>query len=184
MRSAPGFWRARRVPEGRRPGGLRIPKRPDRRAVYPVDPTPPLAHASIRPLCHLQPDQGPVQNGSNAPIGKPRFLASENLHAPRDPHILAGLMLGGLNGGPSVAFAQPRRSDSTDGHGFQSLPPPPTIVGYPPQRYVNMLPPGVAGLDIGSDGFGRASGGLEHREHRHDFHRFDRSCENPRDHED
>ena len=72
---------------------------------------------------------------------------------------------------PRVAFAQARRATPPTAIGFQSLPPPPPIVGYPPQIYMNMLPPGGAGSDpMVSDA---PSFGLEHRERRHDFHRFD-----------
>jgi len=61
--------------------------------------------------------------------------------------------------------------------GFPSLPPPPQAEGYAQQIYMNMLPPGVAGPGIGSDGFRRLSFGLEHPERRHDFRQFDRSFE-------
>jgi hypothetical protein len=90
-------------------------------------------------------------------------------------------MLSGINAGPSVAFAQAHRTTVPTATGFQSLPAPPPIVGYPPQIYMNMLPPGVAGPGFGSNGLRRPSFGDRER---HDFHRFDRSFENPCDHED
>ena len=86
---------------------------------------------------------------------------------------IAGLMLG-LDAGSNAA---PMRAHPTTTPlaGFPNLPPPPHIVGYPPQVYMNMLPPGVV------DPRFRSNFGFDGRVHRHDFHRFDRSFQNDSD---
>ena len=89
---------------------------------------------------------------------------------------IAGALLLGLSAGSNAASGQARRATMPMATGFPRLPPPPPIVGYPPQIYMFGPPPGVVGSSFGSNfGFGNPA-------HRHDFHRFDRRFENPRDH--
>ena len=79
----------------------------------------------------------------------------------------AGWLLLGLGTGSVEASAQARRTPAPMASGFPRLPPPPPIVGYPPQIYMSGPPPGVVAPIFGSKfGFGGP-------EHRHDFHRFD-----------
>ena len=87
---------------------------------------------------------------------------------------VAGLLFG-LGAGSNAASIQARRTTTPMASGFPNLPPPPPIVGYPPQIYMNMLPPGVASPSVGP------SFGFNDREHRHDFHRFDRAFGHPHD---
>jgi hypothetical protein len=89
--------------------------------------------------------------------------------------IVGGLLLC-LSTGSVVASAQARRAATPMTTGFPRLPPPPPIVGYPPQIYMSGLPPGVVRPSFGSNfGFGGS-------ERRHDFQRFDPRFENPQDH--
>jgi hypothetical protein len=99
--------------------------------------------------------------------------------------LLAGSMVVALTAGSSVASAQARRTTIRTATGFQTLPPPPPIVGYPPQIYMNMLPPGVAGPGFGSNRLrGGPNFGFAEREQRYDVHRFDQSFRSPRDNDD
>jgi len=88
--------------------------------------------------------------------------------------VIAGALLLGLGAGSNAASAQARRA-TTPVATFPRLPPPPPIVGYPPQIYMFGPPPGVVGSSFGLN-FGFADPAR-----RHDFHRFDRPFENPRD---
>jgi hypothetical protein len=89
--------------------------------------------------------------------------------------IVGGLLLC-LSAGSVVASAQARRATTPMTTGFPRLPPPPPIVGYPPQIYMSGPPPGVVRPSFGSNfGFGAP-------EHRHDFHGFDRRFDDPDDH--
>jgi hypothetical protein len=89
---------------------------------------------------------------------------------------IAGALLLGLSAGSNAASTQARRATTLMAPGFPRLPPPPPIVGYPPQIYMFGPPPGVVGPSFGLDrGFGDPA-------HRHDFRRFDRPSENPLDH--
>jgi hypothetical protein len=88
---------------------------------------------------------------------------------------IVGWLLLGLSAGSNAAYMQGGRATTPTATGFPRLPPPPPIVGYPPQIYMNILPPGVVSPSFGlNSGFG----GPEHR----DVHRFDRSFENSPDH--
>jgi len=89
--------------------------------------------------------------------------------------VIAGALVLGLSAGSNAASAQARRATTPMATGFPRLPPPPPIVGYPPQIYMFGPPPGVVGSSFGSNvGFADPA-------RRHDFHRFDRPFENPRD---
>ena len=86
---------------------------------------------------------------------------------------IAGLLLG--LGASANAASMRARQPTTPLAGFRSLPQPPPIVGYPPQIYMNMLPPAAVGPSFGSNfGFSRP-------ERRHDFHRFDGAFQNDHD---
>jgi hypothetical protein len=102
---------------GRRPGGLSIPNRPDRRAVYRVDSTPPLAHASIQSLRPSPTRRRSVQYRRQCGSGS-RGMWRRRIYMRLAILVLAGLMLGGLNGGPSMAFAQARHATVTDSYRF------------------------------------------------------------------
>jgi len=89
---------------------------------------------------------------------------------------LAGALLLRVSDDSVAASAQARGVTIPTATGFLHLPPPPPIVGYPPQIYMNPLPPGVPRPNAG------LSFGVRGSEHRDDFHRFDRPFENRHDH--
>ena len=87
---------------------------------------------------------------------------------------IAGGLLLSLGAASIAASAQARRATMPMATGFPRLPPPPPIVGYPPQIYMNGLPPGVVRPSFGSNlGFS----GNQHRE----IHRFDQRFGQPSD---
>ena len=87
---------------------------------------------------------------------------------------IAGGLLLSLSAASIAASAQAGRATTPMATGFPRLPSAPPIVGYPPQIYMNQLPPGVVRPSFGSNlGFS----GNEHRE----IHRFDQPFEQPSD---
>jgi hypothetical protein len=84
---------------------------------------------------------------------------------------LAGGLLLGLSAGSIAATTQARGVTVPTATGFLHLPPPPPIVGYPPQIFMNQLPPGVVRPNFG------LNSGFRGPEHRHDFQGFDGSFE-------
>jgi hypothetical protein len=88
---------------------------------------------------------------------------------------IGGLLLG-ASAGSNATSMQAHQTTTPTATGFRSLPPPPPIVGYPPQIYMNMLPPRVVSPSFGP------SFGFSDRERHHDFHHFERAFENSHDH--
>jgi hypothetical protein len=88
---------------------------------------------------------------------------------------IAGWLLLGLSAGSNAASMHTGQAITPMATVFPRLAPPPPIVGYPPQIYMNPLPPGVVEPSFGSNF------GFEDREHRRDFHRFGRRFEGARD---
>ena len=78
----------------------------------------------------------------------------------------------GLSAGANAAPVHGRQTITQTATGFLSLPAPPPIVGYPPQIYMNMLPPGAGPTFAPSRGFD-----FSRPDRRHDFHPFDRAFE-------
>lgn len=88
---------------------------------------------------------------------------------------VAGGLLLGLSAGSRAASLQARQAVTPTTTALSRLPPPPPIVGYPPQIYMFGPPPGVVGPAFGLNGGFK---GTENRE----VHRFDRPFESFHDH--